>query len=468
MNSTRNVQLLFVPGVHEAAMRHLYRGDISEHAGALLCGMTEIAGTIRLMARTFIPAIDGKDYLITKDGHGSLQPLFIDGVLDQAVDQQLVYLAVHNHFAHDQVSFSDVDLASHERCYPTLLTLAQGLPVGAAVFGLSSLEVDLWLPGGERRSMATARIIGHGIRHLWASPKLAPKAAYDEKVDRQLPFLRSSGQGLLADATIVIIGLGGIGSQLVEPLARLGVRRFVLIDPEHIDTTNFSRVHGSIPSDLPDEREGRLGQWKVEIAKRTIRAINPEARVDAIVGDVARGDTYKSMLAGDFIFLAADTAEARLVCNAVSHQFFIPMTQLGSKVVVGGDGSVQNLFGVVRQVRPGSGCMWCNGLIDRVALANAAKPKEQVERERYGTPSPNPAIVTFNSEVVARGLNEFLLAYASPQVEVDRGYDYRVLHFLSGESEQIKARHDDACPFCASGLGRGDAQTVPTLPASGP
>jgi molybdopterin/thiamine biosynthesis adenylyltransferase len=468
MNYKRCVDLLFTPDSYEAAMQHLYRGDYSEHAGALLCGLTETAGSVRLMVRSFVPAVDGRDYLVTEEGHGSLQPLFIDGALDKAMDESLVYVAVHNHFSHDQVGFSRVDMTSHERCYPTLLALAAGRPVGAAVFGLSSIEVDLWFPDGRRCGLKTARVIGHGIRHLWASPKFAPKAAYDEKVDRQLPFLRASGQGLLRDATIVIVGVGGIGSQLVEPLTRLGVRRFILIDPDRLDTSNYSRVHGALPCDLPDPTLGRLGELKVKIAKRAILAINPEADVKDIAADVARGDTYTELLAGDFVFLAADTPEARFVCNAVCHQHFIPTTQLGTKVVIGDDGSLQGIFGAVRQIRPGRGCLWCNGLIDRVGLANAAKPKEQVDRERYGTPSPNPAVVTFNSEVAALALNEFLLAYASPQVPLKREYDYSIVHFLEGEREQVSARRDLDCPFCSSTsatFAAGTAETVQTLPS---
>lgn len=467
MNYERNVELLFAPGTYDHAMRHLYCGDHGEHAGALLCGMTEIADAIHLTVRAFVPAFEGTNYRITEEGHGSLQPLFIDGMLDEAVDQRLVYLAVHNHFSHDQVAFSRVDLASHERSYPTLLTLAGGMPVGAAVFGLSSLEVDLWLPDGRRCALKTARVLGHGIRHLWASAKLAPKAAYDEKVDRQLPFLRAAGQGLIAEARVVIVGVGGVGSQLVEPLARLGIKRFILIDPDRLDASNYSRVHGALPGDLPDPALGRPGELKVKIAKRAIMAINPDAEVSDIAADVARGDVYKELPAGDFVFLAADTPEARFVCNAVCHQHFIPMTQLGTKVVLGDDGSLQGLFGAVRQIRPGRGCLWCNGLIDRVGLANAAKPKEQIERERYGTPSPDPAVVTFNAEVAARGLNEFLLAYASTQMPVDRGYEYSILNFIDGDREQVAARRDQDCPFCSSeagAFGAGGGVVVQTLP----
>ncbi len=460
----RNVRLLFTPAVHAAISRHLHRGDHGEHAGAMLCGFSRSGDRLDLMVREFIPATEGKDYVVTPEGHGRLQPLFIHEALCKAVEAGMVYVAIHNHFSDDSVGFSEVDLRSHERGYPTLLSLAKGLPVGAAVFGKRSVEVDIWTHEGVRLALETARIVGHGVRHVWSSPRLAPNETYDETFDRQLPFLRSDGQGILRRTKIGIVGLGGIGSQLVEPLVRLGIHNFVLIDPDRIERSNYSRVHGAMPQDLPEI--GRTGTLKVGIAERLILSINRGANVTAIEGDVARGDVHRALLDCDFVFLAADTAEARLVCNAISHQFFTPMTQVGTKIVIAADGSLQRIFGVVRQIRPGSGCLWCNGLIDRSALADAAKPEARRKLEKYGVQSPNPAVVTFNIEVAGRALNDFVMGYASTLMPLDRGFDYSILDFISGTREDVLARRDKACPFCsaaASRFGRGLAVELPTI-----
>lgn len=459
----RNVRLLFTPSQYGAILRHLYQADRAEHAGGLLCGICVANGRVTLTVRDFVPAVDGRDYVITDDGHGRLQPLFVHEQLIRAASERLVYIGIHNHFSDDRVSFSEVDLASHARAYPTYLSLTRGMPVGAAVFGRRSVEVDVWMPGGNRLALEQAILVGHGLRRLWSHPSQAPTSPYDETFDRQLPFLRAQGQGLIRAATIGVVGLGGIGMQLLEPLVRLGITRFVVIDPDHLERSNYSRVHGALLSDLP---EGNAkGESKVAIARRLIHGINPQAFVTGVKGDVARGDVHRALLECDYVFLAADTAEARLVCNALAHQYFIPTAQLGTKIVVTPDATVQKVFGVVRQIRPGSGCLWCNGLIDRVALANASKSHIQRNAERYGLPTTSPAVVTLNSEVTGRALNDFVMSFASTLMPLDRGFDFTLLDLVAGSREEVLGRKDRECPFCSStgALGRGDSGEVPAI-----
>ncbi|MRT30429.1 ThiF family adenylyltransferase [Herbaspirillum sp. CAH-3] len=456
---SRSARLLFPETIYTSVFHHLF-STRRENAGVLLCGWHTEGETVTLVVKEFRAARHGVDYTTSPKGYGRLEPLFIDEALRAAKSQGLAYLAIHNHFAGDSVSFSNVDLASHEYGYPTLLHLNRPLPVGAAVFGTNSIEVDVWMPDGRRLQLETARVLGHGIRHLWASPAGRPPFAYDEKVDRQLLFLRNRGQGLLTKARIGIVGLGGLGSQLTEPLARLGISTFVLLDPDRIDNSNYSRVHGSAPGDLP--AEGCKGAHKVDIAKRLILSINPQADVEALAVDVSKGGTYRSLLTCDYVFLAADSAVARLTCNAVAHQYYVPMLQVGTKVLFDDD-QPPVVFGAVRKITPGRGCLWCNGLIDRKELADVGKSEEQLRSEQYGVKASSPSVVTFNAEVAGRALNQFLLQYASEGVnEHDLG-DYQMLNLLTGSRDLVEARSAADCPFCqaASRLGAANSVAVP-------
>lgn len=456
---SRSTKLFFSEAIYTSVFHHLFSTH-RENAGVLLCGWHTDGEAVTLIAKEFRAARHGIDYTTSPKGHGRLEPLFIDEALRAAKLQGLAYLAIHNHFAGDQVAFSDVDLASHEYGYPTLLHLNSPLPVGAAVFGTNSIEVDIWLPDGRRLQLETARVVGHGIKHLWSSPSRRPPFSYDEMVDRQLLFLRNQGQGLLAKARIGIVGLGGLGSQFAEPLARLGVSNYVLLDPERIDKSNYSRVHGSVPADLP--ADGYKGAHKVAIAKRLILSINPKATVEALASDVSKGGTYRSLLNCDYVFLAADSAVARLTCNAVAHQYFVPMLQVGTKVVLTED-QPPTVFGAVRKITPGRGCLWCNGLIDRTELASVGKSEKQLRSEQYGVKTPSPSVITFNAEVAGRALNQFLLQYASEGLsERDLG-DYQMLNLLTGSRELVEARSANDCPFCqaASRLGVADVVPIP-------
>lgn len=463
---SRSARLLFSPAIFWDVQRHLFPGDGLEHAGVLLCGWHTHDGRTVLTTAQFLAGRDGIDYTVSPQLHGRLEPLFIEDALSQAKRRGLAYVAIHNHFSGDAVSFSGIDMASHEYGYPTLARLNTGLPVGAAVFGTGSVEVDLWMPDGARLQLETARVLGRWVRHLWASSRYAPRAVYNEHFDRQLPFLRTSGQGLLAEATVGIVGVGGLGSQLIEPLVRLGVRRFVLLDPDRIDDSNYSRLHGALPNDLPTST--RKGALKVDIGRRLIHSIAPDATVAALPVDVARGEAHRALLGCDFIFLAADTAEARLTCNALAQQYFVPMVQVGSKVHVDSSGQLHGVFGAVRHVRPGRGCLWCNGLIDRVALADAGKTQEQHDAEKYGTKIRNPAVVTFNAEVAGRALNDFLRYYATPAPVHEAATEYMLLDLLGGERELVEPTSSVDCPFCSgaaldSYFGVSAAKRVTTL-----
>lgn len=82
----------------------------------------------------------------------------------------------------------------------------------------------------------------------------------------------TTGQQLkLSQARIAIVGLGGLGGNVVELLARVGVGNFTLIDGDLFDESNLNRQ-------LLAE-SGTLGKAKAEAARERILAINPAARL---------------------------------------------------------------------------------------------------------------------------------------------------------------------------------------------
>ena len=70
------------------------------------------------------------------------------------------------------------------------------------------------------------------------------------------------------------------------------------------------------------------------MARRNILRANPGARVEAIVGNFLEADVAAKFTDCDYLFLAADTMRARLLFNAIVHQYLIPGVQVGAKVQV--------------------------------------------------------------------------------------------------------------------------------------
>lgn len=85
----------------------------------------------------------------------------------------------------------------------------------------------------------------------------------------------------------------------------------------------------------------------------------------------------------DYLVLAADSAQARLMVNAVVHQYLIPGVQIGAKIQLGDGGTILDVFSLVRPMNPGEGCLWCNQLISPTRLQEEALTPAQRRLQRY-------------------------------------------------------------------------------------
>src|SRR5207302_3514904 len=168
---------------------------------------------------------------------------------------------------------------------------------------------------------------------------------------------------------------------------------------------NLSRIVGATLSDAEKRHP------KVAVAKRLIRESNPAAEVVTIIDDIAKESVARRLVENDYLFLAADSMRARLVFNAIVHQYFIPGVQLGSKVRVDEEGNIIDVLSVNRPVRPGQGCLWCNELIDPTALATEAKTDAERVDQAYGTSEPNPSVIALNGISAAHAVTDFMLDY---------------------------------------------------------
>ena len=79
----------------------------------------------------------------------------------------------------------------------------------------------------------------------------------------------------ISKSKIIIYGIGGVGSYVVEGLVRAGVENIVLVDNDVISLSNLNRqIHATISN---------IGKLKVECMKERILSINPKAKVETYV-----------------------------------------------------------------------------------------------------------------------------------------------------------------------------------------
>lgn len=477
MNTNVNdVQLTMTEGMLAELRAHLFPGDFDEHGAVLAVGLCRVDNSMRLIGHRLFCAEDGIDYVAGQRGYRMLRAEFIAECIDYCNERQLGYLAIHNHGGTDRVAFSQTDLASHERGYPALLDLLPDTPVGALVLSRNACAGDIWFGNGQRLELTRTRSVGLHPEILTPVPQ-ASGIHNTDRFHRQLLFLGKAGQAHLASLKVAIVGLGGIGSLLVENLARLGVGELMLIDPDRIAPSNLSRIAGSTNWDarLPLLRSWWPSRWrkwmakraalKTSIASRLARRANPDIAIAAMPANFALNSVAMECRDCDFVFLAADSMQARLVFNAMVHQYLIPGIQMGSKIVVNpATNAVEEAFSVVRWVLPGFGCLWCNGLVSPHRLALEAKSEQEAAEQRYGADIPNPSVVTFNATAAALAQNEFLMSQLG-LIEKGVEPDWRYISHVTRSETIDLPRHDTGCPECSDTgrFGLGDTKALPTV-----
>jgi tRNA A37 threonylcarbamoyladenosine dehydratase len=93
------------------------------------------------------------------------------------------------------------------------------------------------------------------------------------RFDRAARLLGDAGVARLAGSTITVMGVGGVGSFAAEALVRSGVGRVILVDYDRICVTNVNRQLHAM--------KGTLGKPKVAVMAERLRAINPDATIEA-------------------------------------------------------------------------------------------------------------------------------------------------------------------------------------------
>jgi hypothetical protein len=457
---------------------HLFPGDGDEHGAVIVAGVQESPRGTRFLARDVILAQDGVDWVPGCRGYRALKTDFIADVTDRCSRERLCYFSVHCHGGWDEVGFSSDDIASHRRGYPALLDITDGGPVGALVFAENAAAGAVW-----RRSGVTVldavTVVGPNIRQLFSRPPLAPPDVPPE-YHRQSLLFGTRGQHALAATKIGVIGLGGVGSLINQWLAHLGVGHIVGIDYDILEPSNRPRVVGSTSWDAGEpfvhsrflliRSLGRaLARRKVRIARRVARRANPSVRFDAIAGDISDLAVARALVDADFLFLCADSMRARLLFNALVHQYLVPGVQIGSKVPIDKKtGAVLDPFVVARRVLPhaGGGCLHCNQLIpaDRLRFESLSQSERRAEGYVDDELVHAPSVITLNALAAAQAANDFLFGfYGLHYTDAAAGY---LMHEPRRRVwEPVDCGKDSECRFCGdgprSGYALGDRADLP-------
>lgn len=119
-------------------------------------------------------------------------------------------------------------------------------------------------------------------------------------------------------ATIMVFGVGGVGSHCIEALARCGVGKLILVDNDTVSLTNINRQSIAYHS--------TVGQYKTKVMQERISDISPDSVVETYEMFVLP-DNLESLFAEkpDYIIDAIDTVTAKLALVELAQKLEIPI-----------------------------------------------------------------------------------------------------------------------------------------------
>ena len=159
-----------------------------------------------------------------------------------------------------------------------------------------------------------------------------------------LPEIGGAGQAALARSTVVLIGLGGIGSPALQYLAGAGVGTLVLVDDDAVDASNLQRQ--------TIYREGEIGRDKAQLAEVWVREFDPALELRRVSRRVTRDNAAEVLAGADLALDGCDNFATRLAVSDACVAAGIPL--LSAAV-----GRFQGQVGAFAGHLPGQPCYRC-------------------------------------------------------------------------------------------------------------
>ncbi|HXT39015.1 MAG TPA: ThiF family adenylyltransferase [Candidatus Angelobacter sp.] len=276
----------------------------------------------------------------------------------------------------------------------------------------------------------------------------------ENRFDRQLRFFGRAGQKRIQSAKVAVVGVGGLGTHVVQQLSLLGVKKLSLVDAQELDETNLNRYVGARHDDpIP-------GTLKVNIGERLAHTIDPTIQIEKISDSVVCDEAFSAIKSTDYVFGCVDNEGTRLVLTELCAAYAKPYFDLASDII---PGDRPAYGGRVAVAWDGNGCLACLGILDiKDAQLQLARPEAQrdqnaiygVERRLLG--QVGPSVVSINGAVVSIAVTEFVAGITGLR------RPFRLLNYY-GQSGKMTVSQDEPqtdCYYCKSLWGKSDHAEV--------
>jgi molybdopterin/thiamine biosynthesis adenylyltransferase/rhodanese-related sulfurtransferase len=226
-----------------------------------------------------------------------------------------------------------IDIRERDEYEQGFIPSAEWIPRGFLELKIEDLvadrarEIIVYCAGGTRSALGARSLSELGYTQVtsmaggfraWKNAGLPferPRMLTPEQVKRysrhiMLPEVGEVGQGKLLDAKVLLLGAGGLGSPAGLYLAAAGVGTIGIVDDDVVDESNLQRqiLHNV----------ERLGMSKVESARKTLQALNPDVKVVAIEDRLDSSNVLEILAQYDLVVDGADNFATRYLLNDAS------------------------------------------------------------------------------------------------------------------------------------------------------
>jgi molybdopterin/thiamine biosynthesis adenylyltransferase len=442
------------PGeVFQEMKEHLHDGP-GESFGFLLAAPVSTARGKRFCVRSF-HAVDDEE---VRSGHDVTRRIPLSTILEivnRAKRRGLAVLEVHNHpCVRGGVRFSPTDEEGFRETVPYMLDALDGRPYGALVVGRSSVDARYWEQEGLGCTVRKVTVAGETLQPIRPTTGHAGSGLDDgalERLDRQISVFGREGQRRLGEMRIAVVGLGGLGSHVVQQLSHAGVRSFVLVDDDVLETSNLNRLIGATPEDV--------GRPKTVVAERQINRVAGSESPDLTPLQVDVSDPLARwhLATADLVIGCVDNDGARLLLNQIAKAYGLPYLDLASGIHVSGDGEIRYAGGRIALVTPDGPCLNCMDEIDRREaqyFLSDEEVREQARERGYtdGWELPDPSVVGLNGTVASMAVDRVLEYVTGLDTPPELEY-----YYMQGERQRTirtrRVERDAGCYTCSLGTG---------------
>lgn len=231
-----------------------------------------------------------------------------------------------------------------------------------------------------------------------------------------LPEVEIGGQEAWLNSTVLVLGVGGLGSPVAMYLAAAGVGKLILVDDDKVELTNLQRqiAHGTED----------IGTAKVSSAAATLKSINPDIDVVTVEQRLTSEDLGEWVAKVDLVLDCTDNFDTRFGVNqaCVTHQK--PLVS-GSAIRLEGQVAV---FDPRQQDSPCYRCLYREGSDENLTCSES------------GVLAPLVGII---GSVQAMEALKVLASVGTPLVGKLLLLDARYMEWRS-----LKLKRDPQCPCC--------------------